>query len=231
MRVSLSVKLSLAIILLIAISGTATGFLVDRSSSQALQKSINSKQLELSEQAMDKTDRFLYERLVSVQSLAAREQIQDFLSLPAPQRNPVTATFLEKQMDEFKNSSGAWSELTLVDTYGNLALNTNQQNLIAELTNQPSVLKVYAAAAAGQEGYSDALTIPGHLPVMLFMVPVRDQQVSTQPIVGVLVGELSWPTILEIFHDLGGSTATLINKQGVILGAGFCGNGLAGSIS
>ena len=218
MRFSLSVKVSLALVALVVIGGSVTGFLVDRSSRGALQKSISTNQMEIAEQTLDKIDRSLYERLVSMQSVAGRQQIQEFLSVPAEQRNPATTALLTRQMDDIKIISGTWSELTIVDLRGNLALPSQDQNLEAEFAKQPSILKLFAAAAAGQNGYSDAIVVKNHAPVMLFMVPVHNQQALDQPIVGVMVGELAWPSVLEIIQNLDGATTTLINSHGVELG-------------
>jgi len=218
-KLSLSTKIALLVFGLIAATGGLTAYLVYRSSTNALQTSISSNQAYQARQTMDKIDRFLYERQSSLESVADRQQIQNFLSLPPTQRSPVTATTLARQMDEFRISSGSWSNLTIVDAQGSLPLPTGQQSLQTALAAQPSVLKVYAAAAAGQGGYSDALAvIPGQAPVMLFMVPVRDDQARDQPIIGVLVGELAWQSTLDILKDPNGTQATLINDKGLSLG-------------
>lgn len=219
MKRSLSTNIALIVFGLVAIGGGLTAFLVYKNSTGALQTSISNNQTDQAKQTMDKIDRFLYERMIDMESISGRQQIQDFLSLPASQRSPVTAAYLSKQLEDFKVSTGVWSELTLLDSQGNVPLPTNLQGFKDILAKNPSVLKLYASAAAGQRGYSDALSVAkGHEPIMLFMAPIRNQQIEGQPIIGILVGEVAWQANLDILKDLNGTSATLANNKGLSLG-------------
>lgn|GEM_PF-747856 len=219
MKISLFTKVALILFALIFAGGGSTAYLVYRNSTGALQNSISNNQTNEAKQTMDKIDRFLDERLIDMQSIAGRQQIQDFLSLQPSQRTPAAAALMVKQLDDFKIASGTWGDLTILDAQGNLTLPTDQQILANLLAKQPPVLKLYAGAAAGQLGYSDALPVlNGRPPVMLFMAPIRNQLVGGQPVVGVLVGELAWQANLDILRSLRGTTAILINDKGLSLG-------------
>lgn len=209
----------MTVISLIAVGGSLTALLVYKSSTDALRISISNSQTNEARQTVDKMDRFLYERTVDMQSLAGRQQIQDFLALPPAARPPATAAALVKQMDDFKSSSGSWNEFTIVDKAGIQPLPSSLQNLQNILTKQAAVLKLYADASSGQAGYSDALEVAkGQQPVMLFMQPVHNQLAAGHPIVGVLVGEVAWQANLDILRTSQSTTATLINNKGLSLG-------------
>jgi len=216
---SLSTKVAITVFALVAVGGSLTALLVYNSSSSALRTSINSSQTDQANQTIDKLDRFLYERTVDMQSLAGRQQIQDFLALPPLARSPATAATLVKQLGDFKSTSGSWSEFTLVDTAGNQPLPSSLQNLQDILGKQPSVLKLYADAAGGQPGYTDALLVAkGQEPVMLFMQPVHNELAAGRPIIGVLAGEVAWQANLDILRTFRGTEATLISSKGLFLG-------------
>ncbi len=169
---------------------------------------------------MDKLDRFMYERMNDVQALAGRQQLQSFLAAPPAGRTSAAAAALTKQLQDYQATSGIWSNLTILDSKGSLALpGADPQKLAASLAKQVSILRLYTAAALGKTGYSDAISVEaGREPVMLFMAPVRNQLLSSQPIIGVMVGEISWHSSLEIMDGLKTTTAVLINQNGLSLG-------------
>ncbi|HSX31455.1 MAG TPA: ATP-binding protein [Candidatus Saccharimonadales bacterium] len=221
-HISLRAKIGLTITAILCLGGASTAYLVHANSTGALKTAIGSSLATVADQTMDKLDRFLYERMNDVEALAGRQQLQSFLLLSPSARKPAITAALAKQLQDYERASGTWSALTILDNHGAPLLPTaDSQQLAVGLAKQPSVLKLYTAAAVGQAGYSDALSVaPGHDPVMLFMAPVRNEQLASRPVIGVLAGEVSWSSsIVELLSSLKTTQATLVNASGISLGA------------
>jgi len=215
---SLLAKISAFLLLLVLVSGSATAYLVYKSSSDALKSSITTNLANTTGGTMDTVDRFLYERLVDVGEISGREQIQRFLAQPSSQTNEFSATLI-KQLNEFKTLMGTWSDFTIVDTAGKVALSTDAPQLALELSKQPEFTALYEKSLKGQSTYSDVISEgTSRSPIMLFMTPIRDEQKSSEPIIGVFVGELAWQSTLESIKTFGNFTATLVNAKGISLG-------------
>jgi PAS domain S-box-containing protein len=217
-KLSLSVKVSLVIITLVVAGGVLTGFLVDKSSRNALEKSISTTQLEITQQALDKTDRFLYERQSDMEIAATRLQIKTVLTNEG-NSDPATLAQLTQGLQQLQTTYGAWNRVTVFDRNGNQVATTIGDSVPDAPPSQDKMLKViFDQAMSGQTVYSDAVIAGStQAPNMVFMAPVRSTSASAE-VVGVVEGELAWPTVLEILQTVGDSTATLLNKQGQVLG-------------
>jgi hypothetical protein len=215
-KLSLRLKVALIIVTLVCLGLGLTSFLAYHNSTTALENSIGSNLSNTATQTMDKIDRYLYERMIDVQQLADRKQIQDFLTHPA-QANKTTAD-LSKQLNEFKAQVGVWGDISLMDTHGNVVLTTDEPKLANELARQDDFTSLFKTTITGQTGYSDViLEGSSGSPIMLFMAPIHEQETSGQPIIGVVVGELAWPSTLEILNGLD-ADAHIVKSNGSSLG-------------
>jgi len=218
MKISLRIKIAAIVMLILTIGGSLTAYFVYANSSTALKNSISINISNDTNQALDKVDRFLYERLVDVQQASGREQIQHFLADPKT-RTPDFSSRLIKQLNDFKVLAGTWGDLTLADTTGNVVLTTDSPKTATELSRQAEFNQLFQTSVKGQSSYSDViLEGSSGKPIMLFMSPIRDGESSGNPIIGVFVGELEWTSALEIFNGFKDVTGTLINAQGTFLG-------------
>jgi len=219
MKISLQIKIVLFVIIGVIVGGSITFYIVDKGTSNALQKSISSNLAAATKQTSNKIDRFLYERLVDVEQVTGREQVQRYVNDPKVRTADFSAQLI-RQLSDFKVLAGTWADITLVDTKENVVLTTDEPKLADKLVHQTEFQSPYTKALAGEVGYSDViLEGTSGVPIMLFMAPIRNVSNETQPIVGVLVGELAWPSTLEILKDIGGNTqAQIVNTQGKFLG-------------
>ena len=218
MKSSLRTKIAAIVVLVLTAGGGITTYLFFNNSSTALKNTISKNLSNDTNQALDKVDRFLYERLVDVQQISGREQIQRFVADPKT-RSVEFSTTLTKQLSDFKVLVGTWSDITVTDTSGKVILTTDDTKSANELSQQNEFKSVFKTAASGQSSYSDViLETSNGKPVMLFMSPIRQSSAIGQPIIGVLAGELEWSSALEIFNGFKDVTGTLINSHGTFLG-------------
>lgn len=218
MRLSLSARISITVLGLISIGGAASAYLVYTRSTGSLKQSIGSSQSQLADQSMDKIDRFLYERLVDVQELSDQTLLQQYAGRSTV-RTPAASAQLDRLLNHYRILGGAWENVSLVDTRGSIVTSTDAVPAISQLQKQPQFVAAYQKALGGEPVYSDLFHESAEdESIMLFMAPLRDTTNPEQPLVGVVVGELAWPSTLEILQGIKGSQAYLLNKQGMVIG-------------
>ncbi len=219
MKLSLSVKLSFTVVGLILVGGAATSYFVYTSSIQSLKDSISTSQAQLTSQSIDKIDRFMYERMVDVQELSSREQLQQYQSLPANRRTQSSPA-LVRQLNAYRAVGGAWENFLTIDTQGSATLSTSPAEQIKTLQQHPEYKAAYTQALAGKNSYTDLFAQTGaRAPsTMLFMSPIRNTTAAGQPITGVVVGELTWQSALGILDNTPNSQAVLRNRQNLKIG-------------
>jgi len=167
---------------------------------------------------MDKIDRFLYERSVDIQIVSGREQLQQYLKQPTA-RTPADSAQLTSQLEELKVTSGSWRDMSIADTKGSYVLTSGDPDVATGVSTQPEFKKAFASAVSGQSSNTDLFIEANEtIPTMLFMAPIRDARASARPIIGVTVGELAWPVVIEMLQSLGDSRAELLNADGKSLG-------------
>ncbi len=185
----------------------------------ALQGNISKSQSLETSQALDKIDRFLYERTLELQILTEREQIISYLQSPSSRTQANTKRLLT-QFSDFRITTGVWGDMIVLDINGNVSLSTNSASDSARDISQNDFKQTFENAKNGQVSYSDVFREGDNgSPVMLFIAPVRSLSAG-RPIIGYAAGELAWSTVLQILDQHGANvTAQLINKDGYILGS------------
>jgi signal transduction histidine kinase len=213
-------KLSL-ITLLIAIPTIAViSFFSFTSTRNALESSISDQQFELAQQTMDKIDRLLYERVNNILTIAQDNQVETFLSEnTAAKQKDIEIS--ETKLNKFALLTGPWDNLSLVNPKGQIVISLDKRIIGQQIQQQHLSQENLAKVLSGSTYYSDVFIDPNsQKPTMLFAAPIRNEQDPKQTVVGVVVGDLSWPVVLEILQGttISGRNTELYNSNGVKLG-------------
>ncbi|MDB5178337.1 MAG: Na+/proline symporter [Patescibacteria group bacterium] len=179
----------------------------------AIQGQINARQLEISHQTIDKIDRFMAERQVDIQALGQQDQLQRFISARLTDTSKAEAT---NNMNAFKAYAADWSDLGILDLNGSIVASTNAKLLGPKLlSDYPQLSELYQRARKGEIAYSDAFPSLGtHKAVFVYMAPIR----RNGTVVGVVGGNVAWSSVISILQSVKGSTANLVNRDGLLLG-------------
>jgi signal transduction histidine kinase len=206
-------KLTIVILTLLLLLAITIGGLAAWNSSKYLQKSIGDNQLVLVKNIMAEIDRTIYDKLVNIQSMSEDKEFERSLS--------GYKTFLESQekLDELLLLTGPWDELQIFDTTGVVRVAGDQTYLRKNITHfGTQKKKTFEHAINGEIYYSDFFISPNtNKPGLLLAAPIRDESLSSQPVVGVVIGLLSWPLIEEIIQETSITTITLHNSNALLL--------------
>ncbi len=206
MNASLSSKLLVYLALITGITMLSVSFLAFNTTRQVLEKSIGQAQEALALETLEDIDRFLYERQHSMGIVARAIPFADVLSGHSDTNEDVT-----RMTDAFLASSGAWDALRLIRADGTPVLFSEETPLTAEER------EAWQAAVAGEAYVSDAIPSDrSGTPTLLFAMPVRDEAAPGQPVLGVVIGYLSWDEIRLILSEVG-AHADLYDRDGVVL--------------
>ena len=197
---------------LIALIGTdLTAFFLVKS---ALQVAVGNNQLETARQTMDKIDRLLHERFINIQSIANGENLKPILTAPSI---PESISDLKKRMRKLTVLTGPWDTLEIVSEKGIILLSSDSKKEGHEIYEFPQAFTAFKEAAKGDTYFSDSLIASSsHRRTMLFSAPIRDENSSGNPVIGVVVGYFSWPAVSEILEDVE-AYALLLNREGKVI--------------
>ena len=217
----LSSKISFAILAGALLSVGVIGALTFSFTTAALQRAIMDQQVGLAKQTLNKADRMLYERLGDIQSMAQEDLFAELLQehIAYPQAvNPVLIKEATKRLNNLTLLTGPWDVLFVVDAEGKIMLSADEPLLGQEIQNYPVKAIAYNASVKGEVYYSDLVVSKDTgLPTIIFSAPVRDLSQPSKPVIGVVVGNFSWPAVLEILGEIPAQTF-LLNRQGKIIG-------------
>jgi len=205
--------LFLVISLLFAGSGSYFVFLNLRS---ALEKEIGKQQLQIAKQIIEEIDIFLYERLQNIKTIGQAPPIIEAIN----SGDAKLIAKAKKKVNEFFNSTGPWNQLMAMDAQGKVFLCTlGTEN--EDITKNPGVFAAFQAAIKGQVYYSDLIiSYETSWPTVIFAYPIRDVEAVDNSVIGVVVGELAWPAVLEYLEKIQEPvTAHLFNREGVAIGS------------
>ncbi|MBI5044630.1 MAG: HAMP domain-containing protein [Candidatus Levybacteria bacterium] len=184
----------------------------------SLKEAISTEQVEVARQTMDKIDRLLYERMNNIIAISEDEEFEGFLAgkdLTILSEKAESTTKLR----ELSSVTGPWDALNLVNKEGEIVLSASGrfigQNIKEELIKHINFDDVFN----GEVRYSDVLIDSRtKKPTMIFASPIRNEEDVKQPVIGMAIGYLSWPVILEILQSTHDNTVELFNKNGQEIG-------------
>jgi PAS domain S-box-containing protein len=113
--------------------------------------------------------------------------------------------------------TGPWDVFFVVDAKGNIVLSATEQKLSHSIEDYPHKAIAYHASMNGEIYYSDwVISKDTGWPTIIFSAPVRNTRDPAKPIVGVVVGNFSWPAVVEILSQTK-LASLLFNKKGGLI--------------
>lgn len=209
----LTTKLYIIITITSLITISIVSYAIFAMTEATISQSIEGQQFQLARQTMDKIDRLLYERLNNIQAISEDEEFEDFLSGKSL-NDPGKVT---QKIRELSQYTGPWDSLSLVNTKGDIMITVGGNHIIGQNIKNDLVREAnFEKIIAGEIFYSDAfLDDENGKPTMIFAAPVRNENDPKQPVVGLVVGHLAWPVIIELIESIKGPVVDLYNKDGV----------------
>ncbi len=176
-----------------------------------VQEPIKERQIGAANQVMHIIDRTLHERLNDIITIGQDTAVLDLIKHPHDTERIALA---DNRLDQLAVVTGPWDRLDVVDK-NSLILGSVNDQLVGRLLALDAVQAgLQQEALAGKTVYSDVFLDPEtDKPTMLFVTPVIARQ--GQPPIGLVVGHLSWQTILDILRTTGQEAVNLYNSKGV----------------
>ncbi len=174
------------------------GLFIYNSTQQALEDSISLSQQSLARKTLDTVDVFLHERYLDIQTIATGKSLAESLG------GQLTGVEISQKLKEFQNTTGPWDELTVFDRQGVLKGTTNVSNAFSKKETNTSLLQAIEYVFTNNTPYygdAELVQITGK-PSVLFAAPIRDVNKINLPIIGVVIGQMSWSALQDIIgHD------------------------------
>jgi len=178
-----------------------------------LEEKIGENQLALAKSTMEKIDRVLYNRLQEIKMIAQDEEFEDSLS--------GRDDFIESQekVNKLLFLTGPWDDLEIFTKEGILIVGTDKEEIGKNINIHDEDCQIaFANVLENEKPYYSDVYISGETgkQTMVFAAILRDETKSKEPVVGVVLGQFSWPVIEEILDNLD-SRAHLFNSEGLLL--------------
>ena len=218
-------KLILVIGLISVIVVGASIFLSYSFTKTLVQQMITQRQLELANQVLDKIDRFLSERSNGIQIVANSHLIQDSLSTPLSEEGAASSSAersarVRRELLELSVLSGPWDALSVVNRDGVVQSSTVAGRITQSVREESLAGQALASALRGESYHSDVALSPLFgKPTIFFAYPVRDVESADKEIIGAVIGQLSWPSVLEFLQN-SKYHMDLLSADGLFLGDG-----------
>jgi HAMP domain-containing protein len=152
----------------------------------------------------------LFERVQDIRALAIDELIEELL------RGGETEELVQEKLDESLLLTGPWYELEIFSKEGVVVASVEPDEIGETFdSHDPGEFIAYTVAMQGEVYVSDVfISTERGIPIMIFAAPVRDEQSTEQPVVGVVMAILAWPVVSEIIESVSGYDAYLLNNKG-----------------
>lgn len=180
-----------------------------------LQNSIEAEQRKDAREVFDKIDRLLYERFNDIQTVAANHVLQTIIN---DNNQAIDVELAQKKLEQLAIITGPWDELYIIDKNGRIYLSTDKKVIGQSILEDKDDEEVFEDALSGSIAYTDLYKEnESGRPTIAFASPLRADEVTGSPVVGVVIGHLSWPVVIEALesvHNQDGSVISLVNNKG-----------------
>jgi PAS domain S-box-containing protein len=180
---------------------------------------ITTQHLEIAGDTMDKVDRYLFERYNAITAASIDTEFEKALAQKTP-ATPAEEAVVNKKLDMLARYTGPWDKMALIGTDGVTKYSLAPTDLNEMVIGTHISAEDFTHVVAGDTYYSDVIrdNKTGQ-PTMVFAAPVRDESKQDAPVIGVIMGHLTWNAVLSILHTPDDSFAIeLFNKKGIELG-------------
>lgn len=186
-----------------------------------VQQVVTARQLEIANQVLDKMDRFLSERSGDIQMIANSHLLQMHSDMTDHATTSVENDLdlqIRRELVNVSVMSGSWDMISIFGIDGETLSSSLTQDVINGPDQEPQVNIAMEHALRGEPYYSDVFYASSTgKPTMIFSYPVRRLESPDRQIIGVTVGFLSWPAVLEFLQNPT-YHMDLLNSEGLFLG-------------
>jgi hypothetical protein len=206
-----SIFSSIVITLLVSwVISTIVSNNIKRSSTEAVKEN----QIEIAQQTMDKIDRYLFERYNEIQAAAEDAEFEGFLA----GRNKAQKS--NAKLTELSILTGPWDVISLVDSKKETVVASTIESQAGEdITEERHNYLAFTEAIKGGRYHSDVvLSEDTGRPTIIFSAPIKDDEATGNPVVGAIIGHISWPAVLEILQSTKENAIELYNTEKIKIG-------------
>jgi two-component system, sporulation sensor kinase E len=206
----LSVQITMMVLLLIVLTTVIGSYLSLNFTSDILQDYIEENQFELAKEVMSKIDLVLFQRFQEIKVIADSNPVEDAFN--------GKISVAQQRLDEFSFQTGPWDVLSLIDIDKKVLTSTDKS--LNQLNQQYNL--AFNEVVNGNFYHSDLIrSLVTGRPTMIFAAPVFDEIKRSRDVVGVVVGEFSWPVIIEKLDELDSPDRHmhLFNEKGLTIAA------------
>lgn len=205
----IATKLTIIIIIISSLLTAISSYLIYKSTINSLQESIGVNQLQIARESMAHIDRTLYERYLDIQDLADSVILKKYL------HNEASSEDVQKRLTSFFNTSGPWDLTKFVDSQGKVIFSSQDDLVGSSVLSKQNANIAFQKSIKGETYVSDVvISEDTGLPTIFFSAPVK-QSTLGRPIVGVAIGQFSWPSIADIIESntSKNTSVQLFNRQ------------------
>lgn len=183
-----------------------------------LQDTVTVRNLETAKEMMNKVDRYLYERYNAIHAAATDPDFERIM-VRGNKATALDIATVNKKLGVLAQYTGPWDKVALIGTDGitryTLVASEIGENVIG--THIPR--SEFDRILKGETYYSDVVVDDHTLqPTMIFASPIYDELSPSRSVVGVVMGHLTWSTVVTILRSNDASYAVeLFNRQGMEL--------------
>ena len=185
-----------------------------------LRESVAISQWNTARQTMGEIDHLLWNASNDITGIAGEYSFAEFLS--ELEKDPAKAhemrRSLIKRLKAQSVITGPWDVLFIVDRHGRVVLSAYEPLLGDAIKSYPKKVLAFHQALRGRTYHSDAeVSRDTGKPTVIFGAPIRDGRDPANPILGAVIGNFSWPAIVEILSQAR-LPALLLNRSGFVIG-------------
>jgi HAMP domain-containing protein len=175
-----------------------------------LEAEIGKTQLQLTESTLAKIDQLLFERVQDIKAMADDERFEGLLA------GRYAGEESQEKLQELLLNTGPWYVLEIFSKDGIIVASIEKDELGSSLeSHDPAEIPAFTTALDGEMYISDVFVSDERmLQTMIFAAPIRDGQSVNNPIIGVIIGSVAWPVVIDILDSVKDYDIYLLNRQG-----------------
>jgi len=205
----LSSKITIVVSASTLLTAIFAGGFIYFSFKSSLEKEIGERQMIMALDILADVDRFIFNKAYrDVQLIATL----DFIKVAIFNQADFSTT--ASKLNTLSQYSGPWGKISLVDTEGKIVFSTKEAEINKNVKDNLSFKK----ALSGVINYSDVVLQDGK-PALIFYTPVYEDEKFGASIIGVVVADFSWLSVLDILESRQNSILMLYNKDGAFIGS------------
>jgi PAS domain S-box-containing protein len=204
-------KLLFIVLTVFIVAISIVSFYLFRTVSDTLEKNISDKQVIITRSLLDTVDRYIIERIHDIKDLS-----KDTDSILVLSEHPIESNLPEHIVtDHFTPLLHAqrhvMNNLLIADETGKIIVSSNNQ--ISQISGN-ILQNIFSQALTGKSVFSDIyLDENTHKPTMTIAEPIYNEEKSQSRVIGVMIGNIYWQNIIEIFAGFKDTNIYLYNYK------------------